>query len=430
LQSSLFSGKPGKNFNTILWDLSEWAMERFAMGRKAWWTWLVLAGCIAGIGAWIAIVTHRRSEVALANASVSSGGWNRRAAAKYLDSREQWWQDWPQAHKEQGTICISCHTAVPYAIVRPGLRQELGETEIPDPEKFLMDSVEKRVTQWSQIAPFYSDAVNGPGKTAQSHATEAVLNAVILASRDSRSGHLRPVTRTALEAAWALQEETGEDAGGWKWQDFQLAPWESAESGYQGAAMFALAAGSAPGGYASEPGVREHMERLVDYLRRGFAEQPLMSQLYVLWASSKVPGLLTATEKSALISKTTSVEESDGGWRLAVLDKQPGLRRSLKETWNQVNGMAQSDGVATGLVVLAMEESGSSPQDAALKRGVEWLERHQDTDGKWRASSLNGNNNLYSDVGLFMSDAATGYAVLALEDAPKETYKADLASHR
>ncbi len=380
---------------------------------------------------WRAVATHRFANVAPATSSLALPvRWNPHTAAKYLDAREQWWQDWPPTHRQQGTICISCHTAVPYAIVRPILRKDLGETEPAGPEKFLMESVERRVGHWPEMTPFYSDAAYGPGKTAQSHATEAVLNAVILASRDSRLGKLSPITRTALEEAWALQEVSGENAGGWKWQDFHLAPWESAESGYQGAAMLALAVGSAPEGYSSEPGTREHMERLGDYLRRGFDAQPLMSQLYVLWASSKVPGLLSATQRNALIGKTEGAEETDGGWRLSVLDKQPGLRRSLNEAWKQVNGNAESDGVATGLVALAMEDSGSSLQEPALKRGLEWLEHHQNPDGRWTASSLNGNLDPDSDVGRFMSDAATGYAVLALENAPKETYKAGLGSLR
>jgi squalene-hopene/tetraprenyl-beta-curcumene cyclase len=401
------------------------------MSSKAWWTCLGFAACIAGVCTWRIMETHRAGNSATAAWSLSSSQrWSPRAAASYLDAREQWWQDWAPTHREQGTICISCHTAVPYAIVRPMLQKDLGETDTVGPEKFLMDSIEKRVSHWSEMAAFYSDAINGPGKTAESRSTEAVLNAVILASRDSRLGKLSPVTRTAIDEAWALQEVTGENAGGWKWQNFHLAPWESAESAYQGAAMLALAVGGVPEGYSSEPGVREHMERLEDYLRQGFAAQPLMSQLYVLWASSKVPGLLNATEKDALIAKTESVQEQDGGWRLSVLDKQPGLRRSLKEAWKQVNGNAESDGIATGLVVLAMRESGSNLQDQTLKRGVRWLEQHQNRDGKWQAYSLNGDVNLDSNVGLFMSDAATGYAVLALESVPKETYKPDLGSFR
>ena len=64
-----------------------------------------------------------------------------------------------------------------------------------------------------------------------------------------------------------------------------------------------------------------------------------------------------------------------------------------------------------------MEESGSSRQDPMVKRGLEWLEEHQEKDGDWYASSLNEERDPKSDVGRFMSDAATGYAVLALEEA-------------
>jgi squalene-hopene/tetraprenyl-beta-curcumene cyclase len=395
------------------------------MSRKVLWACLLLVGCVGGVWAWKTAARQRIPDtLPVASASISSVNWDRRSAAHYLDAREQWWQDWPTAHMDKGTICISCHTAVPYALVRPSLRADLGETEMTAPEKFLMDSVEKRVSHWPEMASFYSDAADGPGKTEQSHSTEAVLNAVILAGREQRSESLNPIARTAFDEAWSLQEQTGENAGGWKWQDFHLAPWESAESGYQGAAMLALAAGSAPGGYAGEPGVRGHMERLQDYLRRGYAAQPLMSQLYVLWASSKVPGLLTPSEKNELIGKIEDVEEPDGGWRLESLDKQPGLRRSLRETWKQVRGDAESDGVATGLVVLALEESGTNPQDRAPARGLEWLVRHQQRDGKWKASSLNAERQSDYGVSLFMSDAATGYAVLALERAPKGNYVA------
>jgi squalene-hopene/tetraprenyl-beta-curcumene cyclase len=51
-----------------------------------------------------------------------------------------------------------------------------------------------------------------------------------------------------------------------------------------------------------------------------------------------------------------------------------------------------------------------------VKRGIAWLEANQDkTTGAWPAWSLNKKRNPQSDAGPFMSDAATGYAVLALE---------------
>jgi squalene-hopene/tetraprenyl-beta-curcumene cyclase len=387
---------------------SNWRDDQLTKGHSmrsgALYSCLLLAGSTAAVGLWGTPPVHEGSKAS----AVPSKGWNAVAAADYLDSREIWWQSWPRAQKDHGTLCISCHTTVPYAMARAGLRQELRETQMAAPEKIMLDSVEKRVSHWSEMTPFYSDAVHGVGKTAEAHATEAVLNAVILTSYDVRKGHLRPITRTALDAAWALQEESGEKAGGWKWQDFHLGPWEGGESGYQGAALLMLEVGDAPDGYASEPGAREHVERLRGYLRREYAAQPLMNHVYVLWASSKVPGLLTADERKALVGSLESLQQEDGGWRLSSMDKKKRLDDSPEPM--------ESDGMATGLVVLALESSGGRSEAAMRRRGLKWLEEHQGKEGDWYASSLNKKRDPKSDVGRFMSDAATGYAVLALEE--------------
>jgi hypothetical protein len=335
-------------------------------------------------------------------------GWNKQAAAGYLDHREIWWQQWPRAQKDHNTICISCHTQVPYALVRSRLESDLGDAGAGAPENVMMRSIEQRVSNWSEMEPFYSDAKNGPGKTAESHATEAVLNAIILAAWDGAHGHLRPITRTAFNEAWDLQEETGDRAGGWKWQDFHLGPWEAAESGYQGAALLLVEAVNAPDGYAQEPEARRHLDRLLIYLRGQYASQPVLNQLYILWASAKAPEVLTGAQRKQLLAKVRSLQQSDGGWRTMAMDERVRNDHSAEPL--------ESDGYATGLTVLALEESGRSRRDAMVKRGLDWLNEHQQVNGEWTAESINKKRDPKSDAGPFMSDAATAYAVLALED--------------
>ena len=381
---------------------------------------LLLALCVVSVTIW---KTAQSRHNLASGSSGCANTWDPRTAARFLDSREVWWQKWPAAQMDRGTVCISCHTVVPYALVRPALRHELGENRISPAEQLMLFSVEKRVTDWSEVTPFYTDATDGPGKTEQSHATEAVLNAVILSSYDVARGHLSPLTRVAFGEAWALQEKTGADAGGFKWQDFHLAPWESPESGYQGAALMAVALGNAPDNYASEIGVRENLERLKKYLRLQYDAQPLMSKLYVLWASARITGLLTDTERMKLVTEIADLQLSDGGWALTSLDEQSRKHAYLDE-WRRLTDTGESDGCATGLVVQAMEVAGAEQHEKNLEHGLEWLQKHQSSDGSWWATSLNAPRRDDSDVGRFMSDAATGYAVLALENAKQNSSSA------
>jgi hypothetical protein len=52
-----------------------------------------------------------------------------------------------------------------------------------------------------------------------------------------------------------------------------------------------------------------------------------------------------------------------------------------------------------------------------MKQGLLWLRSNQNKEeGSWPSSSINQRRSASSNVGHFMRDAATGYAVLALSD--------------
>ena len=332
--------------------------------------------------------------------------WDRQAAARYLDSRETWWQGWDRAQKDHGTLCISCHTQAPYALARPLLSRELDQQQPAPPEQAMLTSIEKRVRMWSEVQPFYSDAAYGTGKEVESRNAEAVLNAIILSSYDAPRLHLSDTTRLAFDHAWTLQSKSGPDAGAWVWQNFDYTPWESNESQYYWAAQMAAAVGSAPDNYRTDREIIGNLAALRVYLLGHYDAQALLNKVVVLLASAQIPSLLTPEQRKFLVRQITQRQHDDGGWSLTDLGTWQRRDKTPLET--------RSDGFATGIVVLALEENHIS--NAYVQRGIQWLQSNQDkATGAWQAWSLNKQRDPNSNAGRFMTDAATAYAVLALE---------------
>lgn len=345
-------------------------------------------------------------------ASNDSGTWSSKGAAAYLDGRSSWWITWKPAARDHDTFCISCHTALPYALGRPALRAALGEEGPSANERELLANVSKRVRLWNEVLPFYNDEKNGAPKTAEARGTEAVLNALILTSYDVRAGKLSEDAKLALNNMWGLQLKDGEKKGAWIWLNFHNEPWEADDSQFWGATLGALAAGNTPKDYRAASGVQENVKLLADYLQREQESQSLINRTFLLWASSKLPDLLTAKQQKSIIAELVSKQQQDGGWSTSSI---------VVSTWKRRDGTAletKSDGYATGLVSFVLERAGMSARDEHLKRGLAWLSQNQDkSEGQWRATSLNKERDPASDAGRFMSDAATAYAVLALTDS-------------
>lgn len=348
--------------------------------------------------------------------------WNVKSAAGYLDGRMAWWLTWQGSQRDQGTACVSCHTALPYALSRPALRRALGEQAVAAPEQTMLDNVVKRVRMWRDVEPFYPDQTRGLPKTSESRGTEAVLNALILATRDAADGVrgvpqagkqdgakprvLSDDARTAFANLWALQFRAGAQKGAWAWLNFHLEPWESDGSPYFGASLAAIAVARAPAGYAAEPALQPQLTLLRDYLQRGADTVHLLNRAMGLWASSQL-SFLKEEQRQGIVNAIFAAQHDDGGWNVASLGP---FKRS-----DNTPSDDRSDGYATGLMLVALQSTGLPPTESHVRAGIAWLAQHQDpATGMWASVSVNKQRDPATDIGKFFSDAATGYAVLAL----------------
>lgn len=339
-----------------------------------------------------------------------TAGWDVAAAARYLDGRMDWWREWPKGERDHGTRCISCHTSLPHTLAGPALRSQLGTTKHSVSDMGMFDDVVKRVYLWDEVEPFYPDQTRGVPKSAESRSVEAVLNALVLATRDQERGHFGPDTRQAFTNMWALQMQKDDGMkGGFTWLNFKLEPFESPTATYWGATLAALAVARAPEDYAADPAIAANVESLRAYLRSGVSGS-LYTRTLILWADSQLHGVLDDAQKEKIVADVLAAQGADGGWSLPSLS-----------SWQRIDGSVlpdESDGYATAVSALVLRETGMPLTAPALKAARTWIARNQDKKtGALPAKSINKDRQPGTDAYLFMTDEATGMAALVMRPA-------------
>ncbi len=349
------------------------------------------------------------------------GQWNKAGATRYLDGRGENWFKFSSANRGDGASasrCVSCHTLLPYALARPVLRRLSNENQATTWETKILEQTKSRVANWDQLdeVEFQLMYDFDEPKKKQSRGTEAVLNALLLSLDDRSKGLREPsdTTKKALSILWATQITQGENKGSWEWLNFGLEPWESKDSRYLGATIAAIAIGAAAedGNAGIEGDSRERLDSVRTYLKANYASQNLHNRAWLLWASTGMDGLLSPREKDQLIEQILSKQQAGGGWSLGSLGDFTHVEVKTPVT--------TPDGYASGLILHALQLAGVTKENPKVKKGLTWLRENQDPSGAWRAMSVNkvrapeSKDPAKANIGKFMWDAATGYAVLGL----------------
>ena len=126
---------------------------------------------------------------------------------------------------------------------------------------------------------------------------------------------------------------------------------------------------------------------------------------------------MSEAEKQRLVDEALEHQQPDGGFRLVDLGSWP------SEDGTPPN--EASDGYATAFTTFVLQRLDSPRAAEAIAHGVAWLEHNQKADGRWETLSPNKDrSDEEAFTRLLASDAATGFAVLALTsttDEPRPT---------
>ena len=306
-----------------------------------------------------------------------------------LDYLEHGAQAWNTQRK-----CVTCHTNGIYMTVRPALTETLGKPYEAVREFF--------VETLKQLEGLDTDKLKQSTRPAQ-----VIYLAAGLAEWDKHVTKARsPETDRALKLMLAIQTETG------TWGTLDCwPPYES--DAFHEATVAAMAVAAAPDWLNSirdDAPLLGKVELLKTYLRTQ-APPHDYGRVLLLWASARMPDLLSSDQKADLIEMLWKHQRQDGGWSIRTFAAPEAWGKGnraerLKAEPDQAN--PASDGHHTGLAIIVLRESGVPANDPRLQKGIDWIKSNQRISGRWWTKSLN------TDSWHFITYSGTAFPVLAL----------------
>jgi squalene-hopene/tetraprenyl-beta-curcumene cyclase len=313
---------------------------------------------------------------------------DRLSVAKAVDYLEQGTLAWNGSRK-----CVTCHTNGTYMTVRPALSPKLGAPNDAIRQHF--------VTQLDQLAAKSDEEQQQSVAPAQ-----AIYIAAGLAEWDAHITHrLSPETERALAFMLRLQR----DSGTWGSLDC-WPPYES--SAYHLATVAAMAIGTAPDWLKNvkDEELLKTIDRLKYYLSTEVPRQDYDRTL-LLWASTRIPGLINAERQKELVEMVLSKQRADGGWSIrnfGAPEQWGNGNRAEKLRGEPEFAEPPSDGHQTGLAIVVLREAGIPAKDPRIAKGLAWLTTNQRASGRWWTRSLN------TDKWHFITYSGTALPLLAL----------------
>lgn len=310
------------------------------------------------------------------------------SVAKAVEHLEMGTKLWTNSRK-----CIACHTNGSYLQIRPALTKHFGPP-----------SSEMREFYVEQLKAFQGRE-NDQLKKSTTPA-QVIYLAAGLAEWDAHvTKKLSPETSEALALMFRIQL----DSGTWGTLDC-WPPFES--DAYHEATVAAMAVGTAPGWLADlkDDAVKAGVDKLRNYLKTTKPPHDY-SRVLLLWASSRLPGLVTDAQRAELVDLVFKHQRADGGWSMrtfATPEAWGGGNRAGKLKGEPEFANPPSDGHQTGLAIIVLRASGVDAQDPRIQSGIKWLKSNQRESGRWWTRSLN------TDSWHFITYSGTCYPLLAL----------------